>query len=703
MDNNELNNTAENNPSNNVDTTAADYTPKFDAKTGQPINPNNTAAPATPQRSIDFYSNHASGGADQTAKNPSKPTTESIIGKYILPICAALMILAGICYFAITLWENIPDGFKALIIAGLGLVVGAIGFSLRKKENLAIFKTILIAIALAILYVDTIVMYTTWYLIPELVFALIIVVWCIVCILLGALLKQQIYHFCSMTGVIVSGFFWASSVCGQLSDFIICWTFAITFCLIAVSYKKIFKRLSFIFGISGTILIITILVSIIDHMDYSLANIMELFIKISGFLFAILFALFYRFIAIDNYEKVKDVEKILQFFEIVILGVILTFFNSASDDFSYINLAAVILFCLAACVPKANRNFTIFAIILPLGICCMQVSDQLCDQAYPGLILLTGVILIVFLFCDKLVMRIISIISLSLLQFLGMFLYSDGTKAVRQYKRISNPARIEELANTINTALVFVIVAAVIAICFQLIFLRRKVAAFYSPATAGVLIQLIICAITLNKIMVPYGENFLPYGISMVVAFICLILFEIRRHKDITDKKVPFDLYIQPAIFNLAATILYIECDSVAMMIVLGVLVFASIVVLYFGSGIRHRLNSGSLAALMSVIYLDYFILISSADYFSDGFLFTAGMLLIAAAYIIFGFIKRTKVTRIYGLISMLVSIAKMMLLDINTDKTPVRVASLIGGGIVCLIISFIYFKLEKKLVDEAQ
>lgn len=661
-----------------ADTTAPGYLPKFDPMTGCPIQQQEEKT--------------------QYKETKEKASTESIIGKYILPICASLMILVGICYFAITLWENIPDGFKALIIAGIALVPGTLGFLLRKKDNLTVFRTILIAIALAILYVDAVVAYISWKLVSALVFVLIIMLWSVACIGFGALLKQQIYHFCSITGIIISAFFWTSVSAYTLNDFIIIWTLLASFMLIAVSYKKLFGRLSFIMGIGGTILIGTVLLAVYDCLFGEGENIMGVFIQISAFLFAILFTMFYRFIAVENHEKVRDVEKILCFFETVILGLIMTLFNNGSAGFSYPNLAAVAIFCLAACLSGVAPAFTISAALLPLSITCIQISDHILGMEYPGLVILSGILLIIFLFCKNKMFTIIAIISQAMLQFVSLALCSDGENYV---DRLQN-AKYFRADNTLTIVFIFIIIASVLSALYTIAFMKKSGAGFYSPSLSGTLTQALICSITLNKITFPYGTNYLPYVIVMPLAFICLIAFTMKRCRDITENKIPFDLYFQPIVFNIAAVILYVKCDSIPVSIVLGILVFASLAVMFLGSDMKHRLHNGSLAAMMSIIYIDYFILISTTEYLKKGFLLSIGILLIATAYIIFGFVKKTKITRIYGLIAILAAIAKMMLFDINTDETAIRVASLIGGGIICLIISFIYIRLEKKLEEEA-
>lgn len=72
-------------------------------------------------------------------------------------------------------------------------------------------------------------------------------------------------------------------------------------------------------------------------------------------------------------------------------------------------------------------------------------------------------------------------------------------------------------------------------------------------------------------------------------------------------------------------------------------------------------------------------------------------LMVLASACIIFGFWKELKALRIYGLVLILSSVAKIMILDVWNQDSIIRVIALIVGAIICFGISAVYTKIELK------
>ena len=68
----------------------------------------------------------------------------------------------------------------------------------------------------------------------------------------------------------------------------------------------------------------------------------------------------------------------------------------------------------------------------------------------------------------------------------------------------------------------------------------------------------------------------------------------------------------------------------------------------------------------------------------------------LAVLLILFGFWKSRKPVRIYGLILVLVSICKLILLDISYGKLELRAFSFLICGVICFGISFLYNRMDK-------
>ena len=73
-------------------------------------------------------------------------------------------------------------------------------------------------------------------------------------------------------------------------------------------------------------------------------------------------------------------------------------------------------------------------------------------------------------------------------------------------------------------------------------------------------------------------------------------------------------------------------------------------------------------------------------------------LLLFAILSIIIGFYKNTSAFRLYGLILSMVSVFKLIMIDIKYDSTLENAVSFFVSGILCFIISFLYNKIDHSL-----
>ena len=69
----------------------------------------------------------------------------------------------------------------------------------------------------------------------------------------------------------------------------------------------------------------------------------------------------------------------------------------------------------------------------------------------------------------------------------------------------------------------------------------------------------------------------------------------------------------------------------------------------------------------------------------------------IASICILFGFKFKNKSIRIYGLIVILMSVIKIVIIDMWGQDSIIRVVALMLGGIICFAISALYNKFEKR------
>ena len=79
------------------------------------------------------------------------------------------------------------------------------------------------------------------------------------------------------------------------------------------------------------------------------------------------------------------------------------------------------------------------------------------------------------------------------------------------------------------------------------------------------------------------------------------------------------------------------------------------------------------------------------------GIMFSGAFLCIAIVSIVLGFLKNYKSMRLYGLVLSIISVIKLVLVDISYDELLYRACGFLVCGILCFTISYIYNKLDRK------
>lgn len=114
--------------------------------------------------------------------------------------------------------------------------------------------------------------------------------------------------------------------------------------------------------------------------------------------------------------------------------------------------------------------------------------------------------------------------------------------------------------------------------------------------------------------------------------------------------------------------------------------------------------NDNDTAGILTGIKLTVLVLATvygTTSWFDQAYCFSIVCMLTALICIILGFVWRVKSLRLYGLVITLVCVLKLVTYDVTNLNTLMRVIALIGGGIICFIISAIYNYTSKKICHE--
>ena len=94
-------------------------------------------------------------------------------------------------------------------------------------------------------------------------------------------------------------------------------------------------------------------------------------------------------------------------------------------------------------------------------------------------------------------------------------------------------------------------------------------------------------------------------------------------------------------------------------------------------------------------------LIIILASFDSPNYIVSIGCFIASIISIMFGFKGKYKSLRIYGLVLSMISIFKLIMIDINYENTLGNALSFLGSGLLCFIISMIYNYIDKKFNEE--
>jgi len=108
----------------------------------------------------------------------------------------------------------------------------------------------------------------------------------------------------------------------------------------------------------------------------------------------------------------------------------------------------------------------------------------------------------------------------------------------------------------------------------------------------------------------------------------------------------------------------------------------------------KHKMFSGMYVGFKFTLLLMF--IMGSFD--TINYVVSIVLIIMAIACIILGFIKKYKALRVYGLVLVMISIFKLIMVDIQYENTLGNALSFFVSGILCFVISLIYNYIGRKL-----
>ena len=213
------------------------------------------------------------------------------------------------------------------------------------------------------------------------------------------------------------------------------------------------------------------------------------------------------------------------------------------------------------------------------------------------------------------------------------------------------------------------------------------------------LVDILLFGITVGNIL-KLGLNFTSM-ISILVFFILAgISFVVKK---IYPEKKYRRLRIYALVLSFILSILYTTNDHLIVNSVMAIVILLDAFLILYLSNIFEKKNKtedvlSCILVTSNLITLSYHTVI-----WNYTILLTVFLMIIAALFISIGFYTKRKGIRLYGLTLLILSVIKMILVDSSGNDPIVRIVGLVAGGVICLIVSYIYNKLEKRLIMDEE
>ena len=586
---------------------------------------------------------------------------EKIIGKSAMGILACVLIFISIIMFAVVLIPFMADWIKLIIMYAVSCAFIGVGLYFYKKTNTLFYK-ILSACGMGSLYISILLSNIHFKLINDIVLYILILAWAGG---IAALSKNnsRIFNIVGNIGLFIA-ICLGTARCIYTDDdikFIVLLGFFILSCII----YGVFNRKFYIFNSCCNMLGIAVCTTGFMLIDSSNAAIFAILFIITAVQFVYLtykrcepYFIFYAILKILMYAILYvfimcsrliplillDFDQIIYSFVIYLISIMsICFINlyyrrGVPDNYYNKTIISVIDICFMTVVflPLSFPN-AVFVILLPIAFAIANIITSEKVYVYASLFTL----------------------------FLGTLLHNSLTDAILIVAcSIMIIAKYQKQQSTFSDVI-------------------RTISSFFLRWSI---------ILTLNSAFILYNESDTIHStVSILCIFVIDLLFKYKLSHNKNDKGIYYSTYFSNVYCSLWIIILLFRQSGFEyyLTMLVGVLVFMNNVIRFITSNQEDKQIYAMLKTTIYIIVV--FVTMKSASIWMSITLFA-----MAIIYILIGFSARFKSVRLYGLVISIISIAKLLLIDIHYNYTVTRAFGFFICGIMAFAISFIYNRFEK-------
>ena len=182
-------------------------------------------------------------------------------------------------------------------------------------------------------------------------------------------------------------------------------------------------------------------------------------------------------------------------------------------------------------------------------------------------------------------------------------------------------------------------------------------------------------------------------GTIIIFAIVIIdMLFKYRLSNGLQDRAVVYTTYASNVVCGIVIMVMLTEQEGITyyLTLLIGCVVFMNNVERFIKSNQMWKQLYAMIKITLYIIFV--FETLQSATILLSVFLFVAAII-----WVSIGFEINAKNVRLYGLVTAILSIAKLFLLDLQYNSSLTRAIGFFVCGILAFLISFIYNQFEKK------
>lgn len=598
-----------------------------------------------------------------------RKVSEVFVGKYALPVIASMMILIGICAMGFIVWDIIPDMLKATLVFMIAGCCFGIGLWIGRKNKMIIFKNAILSTGLAILYADIVLMQSVWLFVPEYIAIGLFLIWCTFGILLSRYYNEKLFYWITVIGIAVTAFLLREGISYDLRGFVVSFIMIAAFIINCFLFIRQYEEGSPVFGLAAIGIFYSLGYHENDLNDKNVfCLVLQIFIILSMFCFA-----FFKDQIMYKADKKQDLFAEILLIVFAIISPL--FILDLEIEKHILKMLWIIIFAGLFLKGRKNRELLSF-FLLPTLLCAFAyISLDIMDNL-AGWSILVGILFFVSKRTKESAFTVQYIITSVLLIFASCLTFL-----------LSSFVTIENL---------FLMGVSLIGIYIGIFIYSLKKENYYCDCMTS--FGCILIHIYFIGYAIANKENKNWIIVIMAMSLFCVFAGTALLLAKRFSEKSRTNLAIIAIVISLAFNIIYLTTDNMIIQVILAIIILIHIALAAHLFGILEENVLWKDISTSALILGNLLVMSARTVIWDYGIILSLCVIIVSSLFIIGGFMMKKKGMRLFGLIIILMSIIKMILIDISETSSLIRVIAFVFGGIICFGISYVYNRLEKNL-----